>query len=117
MSVLASAAPDTGFETLLGRIEHEPLGDSGALRARLVPVLRALLDRGRDEAQARLIADNEGVACARRLSELMDRTVRLVHDAVVRHLYPADNPSAAEKLAIVATGGYGRGMLAPGSDV
>ena len=47
----------------------------------------------------------------------MDELVRIVHDAVVRHLYPADNPSSGERLAVVATGGYGRGTLAPGSDV
>ena len=96
MTAPAFPGPDAGFETLLGRIAHEPLGDLGALRARLVPLLRSLLDHGRAEAEARLLADNEGVACARRLSELMDRTVRLTHDAVVRHLYPADNPSSAE---------------------
>src|SRR5262249_23423871 len=33
------------------------------------------------------------------------------------HLYPAQNPSEAERMAIVATGGYGRGVLAAGSDV
>ena len=47
----------------------------------------------------------------------MDGAVRTVHDAVVHHLYPADNPSSSERLAVVATGGYGRGTMAPGSDV
>jgi [protein-PII] uridylyltransferase len=47
----------------------------------------------------------------------MDGIVRALHDSIVLHLYPADNPSSAEKLAVVATGGYGRGTLAPGSDV
>ena len=47
----------------------------------------------------------------------MDELVRIVHDAVVRHLYPAANPSSGERLAVAATGGYGRGTLAPGSDV
>src|SRR4051794_38318429 len=113
----AAARPDDGYDALLERLAREPRTDSASLRARLVPDLRALLDRGRADAQARLLAEGDGLACARRLSDLMDGAVRLIHDAVVRHLYPAANPSAGEKLAVVATGGYGRGTLAPGSDV
>jgi [protein-PII] uridylyltransferase len=82
-----------------------------------VPQARRILDEGRAAAEAQLMAERDGLACARRLSDLMDRVVRLVHDAVVRHLYPQGNPSSAERLAVAATGGYGRGTLAPGSDV
>src|SRR3954452_7564465 len=113
----AAARPDDGYGVLLERLAREPLSASGSLRARLAPGLRVLLDRGRADAQARLLAEGDGLACARRLSDLMDGAVRLIHDAVVRHLYSASNPSAGEKLAVVATGGYGRGTLAPGSDV
>jgi [protein-PII] uridylyltransferase len=34
-----------------------------------------------------------------------------------RHVYPVDNPSGAEMISIAAVGGYGRGTLAPGSDI
>ena len=34
-----------------------------------------------------------------------------------KHLYPSQNPSEAERMAVVATGGYGRGLQAPGSDI
>src|SRR5215203_4820525 len=117
MTVIAPAVSHDEYKALLEGLAHKTLKDSSSLRASLVPDLRGLLDRGRAEAQRRLIEDGDGLACARRLSDVMDGAVRLVHDAVVRHLYPADNPSAGEKLAVVATGGYGRGTLAPGSDV
>jgi [protein-PII] uridylyltransferase len=103
--------------SLAERLDGEGLSDPTSLRGRLVPELRGILDEGRAEAEAALLREGDGIACARRLSDLMDGVVRALHDSVVRHLYPAGNPSSAEKLAIVATGGYGRGTLAPGSDV
>src|SRR3954462_4114622 len=91
--------------------------DPATLRRCLVAELRRFLDEGREAAEMALLRDNDRAACTRRLSDLMDEVVRAIHDSVVRHLYPADNPSAGELLAVVATGGYGRGTLAPGSDV
>ncbi|HKH95969.1 MAG TPA: [protein-PII] uridylyltransferase, partial [Beijerinckiaceae bacterium] len=102
---------------LVEGLGDEPLTDPGALRARLVPELRRMLDEGRAEAEKRLIEEGDGLACARRLCAVMDGVVLAAHDAVVRRLYPADNPSTSERLAVAATGGYGRGTLAPGSDV
>src|SRR5450756_3123530 len=34
-----------------------------------------------------------------------------------QHLYRSQNPSEAEHMAVIATGGYGRGLQAPGSDI
>ncbi|WP_114947461.1 [protein-PII] uridylyltransferase [Microvirga calopogonii] len=104
-------------KSVLKTLGSEPVRDAAELRARLVPELRKLLDRGHEEAQAKLQETQNGFTCARYLCERMDELVRIVHDAVVQHLYPAANPSAGERLAVAATGGYGRGTLAPGSDV
>jgi [protein-PII] uridylyltransferase len=46
-----------------------------------------------------------------------DEFIRLLYDFARRHLYRSQNPSEAERMAVVATGGYGRGLQAPGSDI
>ena len=87
------------------------------LRAVLVPELKRVIEAGHAAAEAQLLKDRDGMRCARTLSSLTDAVVRAIHDAVVWRLYPNDNPSTGEQLAVVATGGYGRGTMAPGSDI
>src|SRR5262249_11906838 len=56
-----------------------------------------------------------GRACAERLCRLQDDIIQVLYDFAARRLYPSQSPSDAEHMAVVATGGYGRGPLAPGS--
>ena len=99
MGQIPDHSAELRLERLPARLEAEELGDTTALRRWLVPELRAILDAGRAEAEAALLRDGDGMDCVRRLSGLMDRVIRALHDSVVRHLYPADNPSSSEKLA------------------
>jgi [protein-PII] uridylyltransferase len=109
--------PAHSAKSVLKSLGSEPIRDAADLRAKLVPELKNLLDEAHREAQGKLLESNNGLVCARYFCDRMDELVRIVHDAVVRHLYPAANPSSGERLAVAATGGYGRGTLAPGSDV
>src|SRR5262245_53139382 len=70
---------------------------------------------GESEAGASLA--NDGAAVLAATSYLMDQLIRSLFDFVVERVYPAANPSMAEQIALVATGGYGRGQLAPQSDI
>ena len=67
--------------------------------------------------RAALEVDGNGRRCAAGLNLFQDELIRLIYDYTVTHVYRATNPSEAERMAIVATGGYGRGLLAPGSDI
>src|SRR5205823_1144807 len=78
---------------------------------------RAALVEGRDSAERLLLKDRHGRHCARRLCAMHDEIIRVLFEFAGKHLYPSDNPSEAERMAVVATGGYGRGLLAPGSDI
>ena len=92
-------------------------GQASTLRVALVERLRGLVHEARATAKRQLEEDGEGRKCAEDLSTFQDALIALAYDFTVKHVYPTENPSAAERMAIVAQGGYGRGLLAPGSDI
>jgi [protein-PII] uridylyltransferase len=91
--------------------------DAAAARPAVLDRLKRLLKDAHAAAQAELEADGNGGRCAESLSHFQDELIRLVYDYTKAHVYRSDNPSDAERIAVVATGGYGRGRLAPGSDI
>ena len=58
-----------------------------------------------------------GLIAARALSNVQDATIQVIYDFATKHFYYAQNPTASERVTVVATGGYGRAELAPGSDI
>ncbi|WP_173934832.1 [protein-PII] uridylyltransferase [Chelativorans sp. Marseille-P2723] len=85
---------------------------SASARAKVLKLLKARLGEGRQKAEHLLTEDGSGTACAGRLSQLMDRLIRALFNFAAQ-LYNV----SADRMAVIAVGGYGRGTLAPGSDI
>jgi [protein-PII] uridylyltransferase len=93
-------------------------GDTAKHRLAIVGLLQTALADGRAEISNRLKSDpSRGHQAAAEQAFLVDQLVRLIYDYVTTRLYPAANRSTSERIALLAVGGYGRGEMAPHSDV
>ncbi len=101
----------------LTALANETRGGDAKLRKAVLERLKQALGDGRDTARRWLEEDGDGATCAKFISRLEDQLISVIYDFTVTHVYQIRNPTAGERLAIVAVGGYGRGTLAPGSDI
>lgn len=92
--------------------------DAAGIRGATVETLRAAVKAGR-KAIAQALAENPLSAreCVRAYAHLTDCVVRTVLSVATEILHPLPTPTASERIAVLAVGGYGRFEMAPHSDV
>ncbi|MEH6629520.1 MAG: [protein-PII] uridylyltransferase [Halopseudomonas aestusnigri] len=108
--------PGVNLEEKIAKISAEKK-NAQVKRNEVLALLREALSNGRAEVRKRFDEKASGTMVVRANCFLVDQILKLVFRFVDEELYPVGVPSKAESVTVVAVGGYGRGELAPQSDV
>ena len=101
----------------LKKIAKTHQGNETKMRAELLTLFKEWIAEVHGDLQARFESDNNGFTCAADFSAFQDLLIEKIFSFGTEHVYIRLNPTSGERICLVATGGYGRGLLAPGSDI
>ncbi|MFP6746880.1 MAG: [protein-PII] uridylyltransferase [Alphaproteobacteria bacterium] len=87
------------------------------LRLAVLERLKEALAAGHGEVRRRFENGASGNLVLTANCYLLDQLIRALYDFTTKVVYSAANPTASERIGLVAIGGYGRGELAPHSDI
>ncbi len=108
-------ADDLIKEILVEIGDENPAGPKA--RSVVLQKAKQTLANAHKQTEIDLIENGRGRDCAKNLNKAQDELIRMAFRFASEYVYPVQNRSEAETLSIAAVGGYGRGTLAPGSDI
>ncbi|WP_226893581.1 [protein-PII] uridylyltransferase [Nisaea sediminum] len=91
--------------------------NADSFRPAFLKLLRHTVDDGRAEVERRFLESNDGAEAVRANAYLTDVIVRAIADTTTTRIYRNANPTQGEQICVAAVGGYGRGEMAPYSDL
>ena len=97
----------------LAAIAEAPAND----RAALLAAAKSVLATTAADLEARFMDGLPALDAMAERSAVMDAVIEAVLDHAALKVFPAANPTTGERFAVIAVGGYGRGLLAPFSDI
>ena len=112
---LTSPPPALALSDLDRRLDA--LVEAPNVRVEVAALLGAHYAATRHKVANRLNGGLGGVEVARLYSQAADEILIALWRFATETLYPSPNPTEAERLSLIAVGGYGRGVLAPYSDL
>jgi [protein-PII] uridylyltransferase len=103
--------PEQNFAEALQQL---PKQEVLATRNAVSSLIKICLSESRHIAEQQLLKDGQGTLCAEHLSRTEDFIICNVIEFAASIVFPGDKEIG---LSTIAVGGYGRGTLAPGSDI
>jgi [protein-PII] uridylyltransferase len=101
----------------ISKILSKNKGNVSKTREGLVAVLSNTIESARKKAESSLKRHGNGIRTAQSISEFQDTLIKTVYEFIVQNVYSPKDQKNIDKICLVAVGGYGRGTLAPFSDI